>query len=261
MLYKTTTLTNFKLNSLEGEIGKVKEFYFDDRYWTIRYLVADTGTWLTGRQVLISPYALGAVDQQEHNIAIQLTKKRIEEGPSLDNDKPVSRQFEVEFHGYYEFPMYWEGPYRWGFEPYVLRDRDERSEPYSVDHAWDPNLFSTHDVIGHRVQASDHEIGHIEDFIIDDETWAIRYLVINTMNWLPGKRVLISPKWIERVSWTEMKVFVNLLKETIKEAPEYDDNVPITREYEDKLYQHYNYKGYWVDESDDEKYDHNDYSR
>jgi len=261
MLYKATTLTNFKLNSLEGEIGKVKEFYFDDRYWTIRYLVADTGTWLTGRQVLISPYALGAVDQQEHNIAIQLTKKRIEEGPSLNNDKPVSRQFEVEFHGYYELPMYWEGPYRWGFEPYVLRDRDERSEPYSVDHAWDPNLFSTHDVIGHHVQASDHEIGHIEDFIIDDETWAIRYLVINTMNWLPGKRVLISPKWIERVSWTEMKVFVNLLKETIKEAPEYDDNVPITREYEDKLYQHYNYKGYWVDESDDEKYDHNDYSR
>jgi uncharacterized protein YrrD len=106
MLSKAKTLKGYKLNSLDGEIGKVKEFYFDDRHWTIRYLVADTGNWLTGRQVLISPYALVAVSKEEQHITIDLTKKQIEASPSLNSDKPVSRQFEQAYYGYYGYPMY-----------------------------------------------------------------------------------------------------------------------------------------------------------
>ena len=114
MLNKAKTLKGYKLDSLDGEIGKVKEFYFDDQHWTIRYLVADTGNWLTGRQVLISPYALVAVNKEEQHIAIDLTKKQIEDSPSLNSDKPVSRQFEEAYYGYYGWPMYWGGPYMWG---------------------------------------------------------------------------------------------------------------------------------------------------
>ena len=252
MLNKGKTLKGYTLDSLDGEIGKVNEFYFDDQYWTIRYLVADTGNWLTGGQVLISPYALGAVSRDEQHIAIDLTKKQIEDSPSLNSDKPVSRQFEEFYYGYYGWPMYWDGPYVWGSYPYIVRDHEKRRD-YTTAYtqaqkAWDPHLRSTYDVSGHHIQASDGEIGHVDDFIIDDETWAIRYLIIDTRNWWPGKKVLVSPQWIEHVSWEESKVFINLHRETIKQSPEYTEEFQLTRDYETGLHRHYNRKGYWVDE-------------
>ena len=200
MLNKAKTLKGYKLHSLDGEIGKVKEFYFDDHHWTIRYLVADTGTWLMGRQVLISPYALVAVNKEEQHITVDLTKKQIEDSPSLNSDKPVSRQFEETYYGYYGWPVYWSGPYMWGYYPTIVRDREKWRKSNQGGKAWDPHLRSTDDVSGHHIQAADGEIGHVDDFIVDDETWAIRYLIVDTRNWWPGKKVLISPKWIERVS-------------------------------------------------------------
>lgn len=248
MLNKAKTLKGYTLNSLDGEIGKVKEFYFDDQHWTIRYLVADTGTWLTGRQVLISPYALAAVNKEEQYITIDLTKKQIEDSPSLNSDKPVSRQFEETYYGYYGWPVYWGGPNMWGYYPYIVRDRGKWRESTQGEKAWDPHLRSTDDVSGHDIQASDGEIGHVEDFIIDDETWAIRYLIIDTRNWWPGRKVLVSPQWIERVSWSESKVFVNLSREAIKQSPEYTEESLLTRDYETALHRYYNRQEYWVDE-------------
>ncbi|MCR4332167.1 MAG: PRC-barrel domain-containing protein, partial [Sulfuricaulis sp.] len=128
MLSKAKTLKGYKLVSLDGEIGTVKEFYFDDHHWTIRYLVADTGNWLMDKQVLISPYALVAVNKEEHHITVDLTKKQIEDSPSLSSDKPVSRQFEETYYGYYGWPMYWGGPYMWGAYPYIVRDREKWRE-------------------------------------------------------------------------------------------------------------------------------------
>jgi uncharacterized protein YrrD len=249
MLSKAKTLKGYSIQSTDGEtIGKVNEFYFDDRHWTIRYLVADTGNWLTGRQVLISPYAMVAVNRDHQDIVADLTKKQIEHSPSLDSDKPVSRQFEESYYGYYGYPMYWGGPYNWGAYPYIVRDRENWRESNRGGKAWDHHLRSTRAVSGHHIQAKDGELGHVEDFIIDDETWAIRYLIVNTSNWWAGKKVLVSPQWIERVSWGESKVFVNLSRETIKQSPEYTDESLLTRDYEIGLHGHYNRKGYWVDE-------------
>jgi len=249
MLNKAKTLKGYKLDSRDGEIGKVKEFYFDDHHWTIRYLVADTGNWLTGRQVLISPYALIAVIKEEEHITIDLTKKQIENSPPLDADKPVSRQFEDAYYGYYGWPDYWGDTYMWGSYPYIERDGKKWKESAQAEKAsWDPHLRSTYDVSGHHIQATDGEIGHVDDFVIDDETWAIRYLIIDTQNWWPGKKVLVSPQWIERVSWKESKVFVGLSRETIKQSPEYTEEALLTRDYETRLHQHYNRQGYWIDE-------------
>ena len=136
----------------------------------------------------------------------------------------------------------------WGYYPYIVRDREKWRESAQGEKTWDPHLRSTHAVSGYHIQAMDGEIGHVEDFIIDDETWAIRYLIIDTQNWWPGKKVLVSPQWIERVSWGESKVFVNLSRETIKQSPEYTEESLLTRDYESGLHQHYNRKGYWVDE-------------
>jgi sporulation protein YlmC with PRC-barrel domain len=139
----------------------------------------------------------------------------------------------------------------WGPYPTILRNPEIFRDSTKDKKAWDPHLRSTHNVSGYHIQAQDGEIGHVEDFIIDDETWAIRYLVINTQNWLPGKKVLISPKWIERISWGESKVFVNLPREIIKLSPEYTEKSLITRDYETELHRYYNRKVYWVDEPDD----------
>jgi len=245
MLNKAKTLKGYKLDSLDGEFGEVKEFYFDDRHWAIRYLVANTGNWLTGRQVLISPYALVAAIKADEHIAVDLTKKQIEGSPSLDSDKPVSLQFEASYHGYYGWPMYWGGPYMWGAYPYILRNGEQWKKSTEDKKAWDPHLRSTDSVRGYNIQAIDEEIGHVEDFIIDDETWAIRYLIVDTKNWWPGKKVLVSPQWIDRVSWNESKVFINLSREAVKNAPEYTEESLLTRDYETGLHQHYQRAGYW----------------
>ena len=247
MLNKATTLTGYKLHSLDGEIGKVKEFFFDDHYWTIRYLVVDAGNWLSDRQVLISPYSLVAIHKEEQSIGIDLTKKQIEDSPPLDSHKPVSRQYEEAYYGHYGWPMYWNGPYTWGPSPYIVRGPKKWKKLMKNKKAFDPHLRSTDDVSGHHIQASDGEIGHVEDFIIDDMTWEIRYLIINTHNWWPGKKVLVSPKWIERVSWSESKVFVNLSRDTIKRSPEYRMESLPTRDYETGLYLHYDRLGYWIE--------------
>lgn len=246
MLDKVKTLNGYKLtNQDEGEIGTVKEFYFDDQYWIIRYLVADTGNWLMGRQVLLSPYALVAVMPEERHIAINLTKQQIESSPGLSSDKPVSQQFEMDYYGYYGWPMYWGGTCAWGAYPYLARDYEQRKQLSPEAKEWDPNLRSTDQVSGYHIQATDGEIGHIEDFVIDDETWAIRYLIVDTRNWLPGKKILMAPQWIDRVSWSESKVFIKLSRETIEQAPAYIEDSLLTREYESSLHKHYSRSGYW----------------
>ncbi len=248
MLSTAKTLKGYQLHALDGEIGQVKEFYFDDQHWTIRYLVAETGSWLASRQVLISPYALVSIIPEEGSIAINLTKQQIEQSPDLDTNKPVSRQFENAYYGYYGWPLYWDGPYSWGPYPYPERPREKQQEITPLEQGWDAHLRSTAAVLGHHIQALDGEVGHVTDFIVDDETWAIRYLIIDTHNWLPGKKVLVSPLWIESVSWLERKVFINLSRETIKRAPEYTEITLLNREYESGLHQHYNRAAYWVNQ-------------
>ncbi len=248
MLVNVKMLNGFKLAAKDGEIGNVKELYFDDQYWTVRYLVANTGNWLTDRKVLISPYSLGPVNKKSENISVDLNRRQIEESPTLESDKPVSRQFEEEYYSYFEWPRYWTGTLMWGPYPYILRDRTKRRADNEQGKSWDPHLRSTNNVTGHHIQANDGEIGHVYDFIVDDETWAIRYLIIDTKNWWPGRKVLISPLWIDHISWEEKKVFINLSQDLIKESPEYSDKELLTRDYEADLHRYYKKIGYWADQ-------------
>ena len=257
MLIKAKILNNYKLNSLDGEIGKVKDLYFEDQYWTIRYLIANTGNWLTGRQVLLSPKSLLSNNQKEEYININLTKSQIESSPSLESDKPVSMQYQEKLYGYLALPMYGMGM---GMEmggvgatiPYIPIENDiEKLKAFTKEqNEWDPHLRSIHNVRGYDIQGKDDKIGHLEDIIIDDETWEIRYLIIDTQNWLPGKKILLAPQWIESVSWDESKLSVNFLCEDIKQSPEYTEETVLNREFETNLYQHYKREGYWHAGSD-----------
>jgi len=256
MLDKIKTLEGYKLDSLDGTIGSVKEFFFDDKHWTIRYLVAETGTWLEDRQVLISPYALTFVDKEAKTIAVDLSKKQIEDSPALDTDKPVSRHYEETFYQYYGWQTYWDGPFAWGNYPYLARTENAEKKSIQPEKSWDSHLRSTLDVTGHTILATDGEIGHVEDFILDDDNWMIRYLVVDTRNWWPGKKVLISPRWIDAITWSESSVRLNLTRAAIESSPEYAESALVTRAYEESLHGHYNREGYWVEKQTAKKKSH-----
>jgi len=248
MLIKTKSLKGYKLKSLDGEIGKVKEFYFDDYKWTIRYLIVETGGWLMGQQVLISPNALVDVNKEERYISVNLTKKQIEDSPPLDSDKAVSRQFEELYYNYYTYPIYWGASFMWEPYPYIISDSENDIESTQNDKTWDSHLRSTINVSNYAIHAKDKELGHLDDFIVDDKLWVIRYLLIDTSKWWKGKKVLIAPRWIKSIGWRKKEVSINLLSEAIKLSPEYTEEALINRDYEKDLYMHYNQEGYWVNE-------------
>jgi hypothetical protein len=255
MLKSVAHLQGVTIRATDGEIGKVDQFYFEDETWAIRYLVVNTSSWLGGRLVLISPIALAQKGLESKRLDVALTKKQIENSPHIDTHKPVSRQHEAVYMGYYGYPYYWGGPNLWGLRSYpsglaVQRDavtEAEASEARAGKESADSHLRSTNEVTGYHIEAADGEMGHVKDFIVDDETWAIRYLEVDTRNWWPGKKVLVSPRWIDNVSWPDSKVYVDLSREVIKNGPEYIDSMPITREFEKRLYEHYGRPAYWVE--------------
>lgn len=254
MLKSVMHLQGVAIQATDGEIGKVDEFYFDDESWAIRYLVVNTSRWLDGRLVLVSPISLAQRGGESKRLDVALTKKQIENSPHIDTHKPVSRQHEAIFMGYYGYPYYWGGSDLWGLGSYpagltVRREAvtaAEATEARAGKEPTDSHLRTTQEVAGYHIEVTDGEIGHVKDFIIDDETWAIRYLEVDTRNWWPGKKVLVSPAWIDTVSWPDSKVYVNLSRQTIKSGPEYIESMPITREFEKKLYDHYGRPAYWL---------------
>jgi hypothetical protein len=246
MLRQAKDLEAYKLRALDSDIGTVKEFYFDDRYWTVRYLVADTGAWLRGRRVLISPFGLGPGEAINGFIPVCLTKKQIEESPRLAMHEAISCRYEKQYYGYYGWSGYAHGSHVWGETPYIQRKSQEYRGMSPREDAWEPTLHSTREVTGHQVQGLDAEVGRVVDFLIDDETWTIRYLVVETKNGWSGKQVLVSPQWIERVSWSESKVFVSLPSATILRAPAFDP-ASFNRAHEAELHELYARPAYWVD--------------
>lgn len=249
MLINVKNLKSYKLKGIDQEFGSIREFYFDDKFWTIRYLVANTGTWLNKKPVLISPYFLENINPDHGVINVNLTRKQVEDSPSPDNDKPVSRQFEERYYDYYGVPAYWGGPSMWGPVPNLVRDREQWKNMKTEEKSWDTDLRSTKDVSGHVIHATDGDIGKIDDFIVDDDTWAIRYFVVDTKKLIPGRKVLVSPQWITDISWEDSKVTIDLSREVIRNAPEFDPDEFLTREHEKRLWDYYNRQGYWTDET------------
>jgi uncharacterized protein YrrD len=247
VLRSLNDIRGYVLKAQDGEIGKCSDFLFDDRKWTVRYVVADTMKWLPGRKVLISPIAIGDANGLNRRLEVNLSKKQIKDSPPLDTDAPVSRQFEIAFNNYYDWAHYWHGTSAWGphLHPRLLyqAERDRSVPDVNSD---DPHLRSTREVSGYHIQATDTGIGHVEDFIVDSDTWIIRYLVIDTRNWLPAsKKVLVAQSWVDRVDWKRRKMLVDLASDQVRNSPEYDPSLPVNREYEIRMYDFYGRPQYW----------------
>jgi sporulation protein YlmC with PRC-barrel domain len=249
MLRNVKDLKGYAVSGVDGDIGEVKDFYFDDTLWTLRYLVVDTaGFWEASNQVLVSPIAFRDADYTTKRFHLSLTKDKIRNSPSVDLDKPVSRQYERKYFQYYDWPFYWGYGGIWGPEefPAALAAASPTKGPQEVESAGgDPHLRSIREVTGYHIKGLDEEVGHVKDFIVDDQTWTIRYIVVDTSNWWLGKSVLLAPEWIDRISWAENLVYVKLPRELIKQSPEWEADQPIARDYEARLYAHYGWPTYW----------------
>lgn len=271
MLHKLSDLHRLSIQATDGEIGKVQETYFDDEMWAVRYCVVRAGSWLVGRNVLISPFSVQKIDWENHDLHVSLTQEQVKNSPDIDTNLPVSRQKEIQYFDYYRWPYYWTGAGIWGIGPYP--SALGKSYPMAVpskqyldlesippeeglpvptgESTGDPHLRSDKEIIGYHISALDSEFGHIEDLIFDEMNWKIRYLVIDTKNWWPAKSVLLSPEWVDAINWGERNLKIHLSSDKIKTCPSYDSGQPISREYEEVIYNHYGLKKYWQDSSDD----------
>lgn len=226
MLQSLKKLYGDKLDAADGEIGHVKDFYFDDQNWTVRYVVVDTGTWLTSRQVLLPPHVFEGHHQAGKILLVNLTRIQIEASPSIESHKPVSRQYEEEYHNYYGWPYYWEGEVLPGMNTFPVLEPPLELQPDDQAVAINPqrkrpdtHLQSTQSVTGYHIQGSDGIIGHVSDFMVDDGSWTLQQIVIKTGHRFSGKEVQISVSNIDRISYEESTVFVNLTKATIEQSP------------------------------------------
>ena len=238
MLGGINKLHGYVIRATDGEIGKVDEFYFDDASWRVRYLVADTGNWLTGRKVLLPVATLGPPSRESRCLTVSLTCKQVEDSPDINTEQPITRRQDEELRRHFGWA------YSWAADP-LLGDPAFSSTPAAMSAAMaleespephgDPHLESAKDVIGYHIQAVDSEIGHVEDFLVDDRDWVLRYIAVDTGN----KKVLIAPQWVDKIEWTEEKMYVGLTRDYITGAPSFDPAAPITRDYESQLYDYY----------------------
>jgi uncharacterized protein YrrD len=246
-------LCGFTVQAVDGDIGRAEDFFFDDENWIVRYLEVRLGAWIFRHYVLLSITSISPPGATF--IPANLTKKQIEQSPDINIDSTVSRRNEIDLHDYYGLPYYWSYP-PFSIPPsmpsqdifpesgqYAEPEYDEDEEESGEDQ--NAHLRSCKDVRGYHVQAINGQIGHVSDFIFDDHDWTIRYLVIDTSNWLHGREVLIATSWISDISWGESKVFVNVTVEKVRKSPPFDPSAPVNRDYEDRIYDYYGRSKYW----------------
>lgn len=291
MLRRAHSLLGVKIQALDGDMGQVDDFYFDDLEWIVRYMIVRTGSWFSEKHVMLSPTSVRDVVWEDRSIFVDLTKEQIKESPDLDLMRPVTREQELELARHYQWPTYWadtpadtrfgytglgvapmlpdDGPSSERLPEHIVHDivntgisneadlhrgainSEEGRSEIELDRAAQAEGLHHHlrgvkELTGYHVAATDGDVGHVDDFFIDEETWQIHYLLVDTGKWLPGRKVLISTKWISDILWEDSRVYVELTREQIKSSPEYDPKETVERQYEGVLHQHYGFPPYWA---------------
>jgi sporulation protein YlmC with PRC-barrel domain len=253
-MQRSSLITGYQLRAKDGTIGSIDDLLFDESHFGVRWVVVDTGTWLPGRKVLLPPSVLGAPDVDVREYPVDLDKDQIEDAPGLASDQPVSRQMETGIYGYYGWTPYWYGGFGYpalggmvpaGAMPVTPPAWSEDPQNVQAGDLGDPQLRSANEVTGYNVEATDGGVGHIEDVMIDEKDWVIRYLMVDTKNWWPGKKVLISPDWRREIVWSEQRIYVDVTRDKVKNAPEFDPTMTVDRDYEDSMFAHFGFRPYW----------------
>lgn len=261
MLRSFKELQGYSIRATDGDLGRVYDVYFERDTSRVRYFVVETGPWLIGKKVLISPVAIRDVLVEDEALVVELTQEQVKESPDWDVDRPISRQDEIRYHDHYRWPYYWGGggvgytsnagflatppeAALWGGYLATPPPDDERAEnePREQDQG---KLHSAREVVGYSVESQATEIGTVDDFLILDDEWAIRYFIVDTGTWLSGRKSLVSPEWVESVDWTASRIIVDLHRDALESAPEYDADAAFDPDYERQLYEHYGRRNRW----------------
>ena len=247
----------FEVEASDGKIGNLSDVYVDDCDWCVRYLVIDIGDWISDRKVLISPEEIDDMDWHNEKLKLNVSKKKVEESPEAEAERPVSKKHLVALHNYYGWSAYWPGgmpagPPPTGIPPPTPSEVGEVGSENLGDEEEPMHLRSAEEIMGYHIHATDGRIGHLEDLLIEDEEnvpenrWMVRYFIVNTRDWLPGRDVIVSPDWIEDIDWLSSHIGVDVSKEDIKNSPEYNPEEELTRDYEVILYENLDKTGYWL---------------
>jgi sporulation protein YlmC with PRC-barrel domain len=253
MLRNASAVNGYAIIASDGHLGTVSDFLFDDTTWLVRWLVVETGSWLSGRKVLLPAFALGHLDPARREFSVRLTRQQVKDSPDIDTERPVSRQMETGIYDYYGWSPYWvSGPYMggWGYgygygggaiAPLPSLGSSRREEDIAAGRRShdDPHLRSTEAVAGYHIRAKDGEVGHVEDFLIEEADWSIHYLIVNTKNWWPGKKVLVSPRSVREIDWADNLVNLDLDRQNVKDGPAYNSSVTVDRAYEQDFHSYY----------------------
>lgn len=267
MLNVVSSLRNLEIHATDGMLGTVSDFLFDDNTWQVRWMVVDTGNWLPGRKVLVHPSAVVSADFDGRQLSVSLTMTQVKESPDLLRDRPVSRQMQNDLYSYYGWDPLWAGgAFGGGLQggamfggvargaiasplsaPVYFGANAVREAEHGVVEVGegDPHLRSVAEVTGYHVHATDGNIGHVEDFLIESESWAIGYLIVDTSNWWVGQHVLISPQAVKNVDWSDHSIEVDLARDKVRSSPSWNRADSITCEFERQLHQHYNWPNKW----------------
>lgn len=254
MLEAISALKGYGIEASDGAIGTVRDFLFDDRSWRVRWLVVDTGGWLSGRKVLVHPSAVEGADNERQRLGVKLTRAQVEASPDIREDQPVSLQMETDLHNYYGWDPLWVGGYLGensgaiaaplSAPPYFgISAARLRADVEPAGEQGDPHLQSIAEVTGYRLHATDGEIGHVENFLFESKSWQIGYLIVDTRNWWPGKRVLMSPHAVAKIDWLDHHVHLKVTRDQVRTSPPWDP-VKLMDEAEMKrLHNHYGWPG------------------
>lgn len=260
MLWNASTINGYAISASDGKIGTISDLLFDDTSWLIRWLVVDTGNWLSGRKVLLPSSAMGHLDAKQEECSIKLTIQKIKDSPTIATDRPVSRQVETSIYSYYGYSPSWGSGYGYlggigylgsygymggigGALPVSLGSQAPEEEIADVQRSHDDvHLRSVAAVTGYHIHASDGEIGHIEDFLVEDVDWSIRYFLVDTKNWWPGKKVLISPQSAREIIFPDKLINLNVDRQIVKNSPAYDPSKTIDGAYDEKFLTYYGIK-------------------
>ena len=211
MLISTRHAYGAVLEGPDGRLGALYDILFDDQSWKVRHLLVSRDRWFHGRQVLIEPEVVERTDWAERKLSVRMTKEQIERCPGPETDLPVARRKARQAAQVLVWEAYWTG---------VL------DNPVAVEEG-DSHLRSTKVLNGLHIHCTDGMFGHVDDFVFDDETWTIRYLVVETRNWWPGKHVLVEPSSIRSIRWEDGEIYLSLTREEVLNRPAYEGTVPI----------------------------------
>lgn len=247
MLKLGSTLKGYAIEATDGEIGAIDDFLFDDRSWLVRWLVVETGNWLTGRKVLLLPAALGKADHDRRQLPVALTRAQVAASPELSEHEPVSTQLERHLYDYYNWrpilgdSTFGENPIASRFSAPPLFESPAPAETTISKDDSDPHLRSLAATSGYHILASDGAIGATADSLIDDDGWVIPFLVVDTGNWWFGAQVLISPHAVKDISWADREVRLNVTRYQVRTSPPWSPAADTDPAYEAELHEHYDW--------------------